>query len=146
MSVWYSKFNKGQFIFICKLIESPEIFKRLFLLIKTQYFVWQPKKIFLRQVRPYRGVKIEMRIIGIIGNFLFLTSCSSLNKWNMLVDVDGLWVATDTASGQHYLSCFMASHTVPAYSHYGLTVGFDGAYFILLIRKGTFPQWVILAL
>lgn len=36
--------------------------------------------------------------------------------------------------------------TVLAYSHYGLTVGFDGAYFILLIRKGTFSQWVILAL
>lgn len=55
-------------------------------------------------------------------------------------------MAIDTASGHHYLSGFMASHTVPAYSRYDLSVNFDGVHFLLLIRKETFPQWVILAL
>lgn len=78
--MWYSKFNKSQFILIYKLIESPEIFKRLFLLKNSTSCLRAGEKIFLRQLGPQRGVKIEMRIIGIIGNFLFLTSCHSLNK------------------------------------------------------------------
>ena len=41
--------------------------------------------------------------------------------------------------GHHYFSGFMASHTVPPRHHYGLSVGFDGAHFLWLIRKETFP-------
>lgn len=81
-----------------------------------------------------------MRIIVIIVNFPFLTSCSCLNKWNTLVYVDGLWVAIEATPGHHYFSGFMASHTAPPYHRYGLSVGFDGAHFLRWLGKALSPD------
>ena len=67
LSMRYSKFNKSWFILIY-----------LFLLMKTQNILCDKEALFLEQLRPQRGPKIERRIIGVIGNFLFLISCRSM--------------------------------------------------------------------
>lgn len=111
LSRWYSEFNESWFILIYKLIGGPDIFKRLFLLLKTQNIcLTARKKLFLKQPGPQRGTKIEMRIIGIAHNFLFLFSYSSPSKWNTLADMDGLWVAMKATPGHHdFLGLWLAT-------------------------------------
>lgn len=141
--MWYSEFHKSQYTLIYKLIKSHDIFfPRGFLCwwkLRTSYLTAR-KEIFLKPTGPQRMIKIEMRILGITGGFLFLTFSSSLNRWNTLVDADGLWVAIKSHSRSPlFLRAPGWSHA-PPHHHYGLSAGFGGAHSFLLSRKGTFPR------
>lgn len=63
-----------------------------------------------------------MRIRGIAHNFPLLSSYSRLNKWDLLADADGLWVATTGIPGHRYFLGFMANHTALPEPRYGLSV------------------------
>lgn len=58
-SMWYSDFNKSQFILIYKLIKSPDIFfQRLFMLMKTQNILSDSQeKGFLKTTRASKRDK-----------------------------------------------------------------------------------------
>lgn len=125
---------------------SPDIFKRLFLQVKTQNILCDKQKIFLEWPGSQKGAKIERRIIGVIGNFLFLTSCRSLiNEIHQWMWMDGEWPFKATPS-HHYFLGFMVSPTAPPHHRMVSVWDFDGACFLLPIRKRTVPWWVILAL
>ena len=92
LSMRYSKFNKKLIYSHLQIDRSPDIFKRLFLLMKTQNILCDKETIFLEQLRPQRGPKIERRIIGVIGNFLFLISSRSvINEIHQWVWMDCEW-------------------------------------------------------
>lgn len=136
------------FVFIYKLIKKKVLtfFFRGFLYrwkLRTSDLTAR-KKIFLKTTGPPRWIKIEKRILGIIGGFPFLTFSSSLNKWNtQWMQMDYEWPLKATP-GHHYFSGLLAGHPLLITTMVSVQTSVVLSLYCW-VGKGLF-LWVILAL